>query len=243
MEKTDPLIPVVTALFHDSGKFVKGKYHADDKPEEEYSAEIARKILKQVKAGKDIIVQVEDALRTLYMNRKGCSIACAIVHDSDFLVKFGYIGITNFFMKAALRGKPLQNAILSSLSKELTYSSTAVFNMITKSARKLALKRSGDSLKFFNSLLSEIKDYGIGNYKIKKIHLGEMIRPENSCIDDSIDIILVEPESCIFCGENLKLSYKRKMGVKCERLVAEFKCISCGKSHEISFCIPEISMG
>jgi HD superfamily phosphodiesterase len=241
MEKVDPLIPVITALFHDSGKFVKGKYHADDRPEEDYSAEIARKILKQVKADKEHILKVEDALRTLYQDRLNSSKASSIVHDADFLVKFGYIGISNFFIKGALRGKPLQEIILSSLSKELTYSLTAEFNMMTKSGKKLAAKRSRYSLKFFDSLLSEIREYGTGNYRIKKVKLDEMERPAGSLIDDRIKIILVEPESCVVCRKKLDLSYSREKGVKCEKLIAKFKCGSCGKLHEISFCIPEIS--
>jgi HD superfamily phosphodiesterase len=243
MEKTDPLLPVITALFHDSGKFVKGKYHADDKPEEDSSAEIARKILKQVRADKEHIAAVEDALRTLYQDRLNSSKASSIVHDSDFLVKFGYIGISNFFIKGALRGKHLQEMVLSSLSKELTYSSTAVFNMMTKSGKKLAVKRSRDSLKFFHSLLEEISEFSRESYRIKKVKLDEMERPAGSRLDDRIKIILVEPESCVECGGKLNLSYSRKNGVKCERLVAEFKCSSCSRPHEISFCIPEISRG
>ena len=34
-EYIDPVIPVVTALFHDCGKFENGKYHYGEKPEEE----------------------------------------------------------------------------------------------------------------------------------------------------------------------------------------------------------------
>lgn len=243
LEKIDPLIPVITALFHDSGKFIKGKYHIDKKPEEEYSAEIARKILKQVRAQEDHICMVEDALRTLYQDHSRSNAACSIVHDSDFLVKFGYIGISNFFIKGALRGKPLQEIILSSLSKELTYSSTAEFNMMTKSGKKLAVKRSRDSLKFFKSLLSEIREYGTGNYRIKNIKLDKMSRPAGSRIDDNIKIVLVEPESCVICRGDLNLTYDRDKGVKCEKLIAEFKCESCGNINEISFCIPEISRG
>jgi len=46
-ENVDPLIPVVTALFHDCGKFENGKYHDGEKPEEEIGAEIAVRLLKK----------------------------------------------------------------------------------------------------------------------------------------------------------------------------------------------------
>src|SRR4030065_271307 len=46
-EKEDPDLAALTALFHDSGKFAGGRYHADDKPEEEESARLARAILAE----------------------------------------------------------------------------------------------------------------------------------------------------------------------------------------------------
>ena len=46
-EKENPDLAALVALFHDSGKFAGGRYHADDKPEEEESARLARAMLEE----------------------------------------------------------------------------------------------------------------------------------------------------------------------------------------------------
>ena len=40
-EGLDPVLPAVTALFHDAGKFRCGEYHNDESPEEEGAAALA----------------------------------------------------------------------------------------------------------------------------------------------------------------------------------------------------------
>jgi hypothetical protein len=46
-EKESADLAALTALFHDSGKFAGGRYHADDKPEEEEAARLARELLEE----------------------------------------------------------------------------------------------------------------------------------------------------------------------------------------------------
>ena len=46
-EKESADLAALTALFHDSGKFADGRYHADDKPEEEEAARLAREFLEE----------------------------------------------------------------------------------------------------------------------------------------------------------------------------------------------------
>ena len=94
---------VITALFHDSGKFFKGHYHDDEIPEEESAAKLAKKVLAKEGMNPARIETITKAIIALYSDTKPASKITNVVHDADFLAKFGYLGVANFFVKSALR--------------------------------------------------------------------------------------------------------------------------------------------
>ena len=97
------------------------------------------------------VKRVLAGLKALYREKSARSIVADIVHDADFLSKFGSLGVANFFAKAALRGRTIRAAVLQYSSKELTYASCLPQNMRTAAGRELAGRRASQSMKFFSS--------------------------------------------------------------------------------------------
>jgi HD superfamily phosphodiesterase len=235
-EGLDPVLPAVAALFHDAGKFSGGEYHKGDRPEEEGAAALAASALAEKGARASDIVKVRNALRALYDEKARWNAVADVVHDADFLSKFGYLGVAGFFLKSALRGKNLLAAVMSSLSKELTYAEALPRNMRTNAGRKAALRRSRDSLRFFSALLRELEETRGAGFRIKKAPVVLPGAPERS-----VDVLLVVPAECESCGGQWKHELSVEKGVKCRTLEARLRCDGCGDRYEISFCLPELT--
>jgi HD superfamily phosphodiesterase len=234
-EDLDPVLPAVAALFHDAGKFSGGAYHKGDLPEEEGAAALAVSALEGEGARSSDITKVRNALRALYDEKARRNALADVVHDADFLSKFGYLGVAGFFLKSALRGKNLVAAVMSSLSKELTYAEALPRNMRTGAGRKAALKRSRDSLRFFRALLRELEEIRGAGFRIRK---GSVVVPGAPA--RAVDVLLVVPSACESCGGKWTHELSVDKGVKCRTLEARLRCAGCGDSYTISFCLPEV---
>jgi len=235
-EGLDPLIPVVAALFHDAGKFAGGQYHSDDTAEEEESARIAQKLLRQFGMKSAEIRKVVSGLKALYKENARKNTVAAILHDADFLSKFGALGVAGFFIKSALRRRTLRSTVLGYLSKELTYASCLPLNMHTASGRKLAAKKASDSLKFFRALLAELRDARIANLKIRQIRI-----PHPKVKDQVLKVQLVVSPTCPKCGGSGNIAWTTDKGIKCRKLNVDWACSECSERLETSFCLPEIA--
>jgi HD superfamily phosphodiesterase/predicted RNA-binding Zn-ribbon protein involved in translation (DUF1610 family) len=235
-EGLDPLIPVVAALFHDAGKFAGGRYHSDETAEEEESAKIAKNLLHQHGMKSKEIRQVLSGLKALYNERAKRNRVAAIIHDADFLSKFGALGVAGFFIKSALRRRTLRSTVLGYLSKELTYASCLPLNMRTASGRKLAAKKASDSLKFFRALLSELRDARIADLRIRQIRI-----PNPKLKDQILKVQLVVSPTCPQCGGSCNIDWTTDKGIKCRKLNVDWACSQCGERLETSFCLPEIT--
>jgi HD superfamily phosphodiesterase len=234
-EKVDADLAAITALFHDSGKFSEGRYHVNDKPEEEEAARLARIVLGEFGLSKAKIGQVVRALRALYRSGARRNHLSDIVHDADFLSKFGYLGVANFFVKMALRGRNLESTVINSFSKELTYAAVLPANMRTATARRIAKKKSAETLSFYRSCLAELeKDYGIA-FRVRKV---EVRRPGPRGIRTSV--LLVLTDNCGGCGGKWAPEIFTEQGLKCERLKVVLNCAACGEKRSTSFCLPEL---
>ena len=234
-EKIDPLLPVLSALFHDAGKFSGGRYHQNNLREEETAAGIAGRVLRKSGVNARDVRRVASGLRALYHDKAGLNAAANVVHDADFLAKFGPLGVANFFIKSALRGRTLRYAVLEHLSKELTYAACLPLNMRTASGRKLAAKKAADSMKFFRSLLADLRKAGIADFRVRRIRV-----PHPDHRDRSMEIRLVVSPSCLDCGGRWNTAWAMEKSVKCQQLIVESVCRGCGRRIEESFCLPEI---
>jgi len=235
-ENLDPLIPVVAALFHDAGKFAGGKYHSDETVEEEESARIATRLLNDVGMKSSDIRRVLAGLRALYNEKARKNSVANIIHDADFLSKFGALGVAGFFIKSALRRRTLRSTVLGYLSKELTYASCLSLNMRTPSGRKLAAKKSADSLRFFRTLLTELRDARIANLKIRQLRI-----PNPAARNALLKVQLVLSPTCPKCGSGWNPAWTTDKGVKCRKLNVDWTCRQCGERLETSFCLPEVA--
>ncbi len=234
-ENLDPLIPVIAALFHDAGKFAGGQYHQDETIEEEESARIAKQILRQSGMKAADVRQILSGLRALYNEKARKNRIAAILHDADFLSKFGALGVAGFFIKSALRRRTLRSTVLGYLSKELTYASCLPLNMHTAAGRKLAARKATDSLKFFRALLAELREAGIANLRIRLLRIANP-----AAKGQSLKVQLVVSPTCPKCGSGWNLVWTTDKGVKCRKLNIDWSCSHCGEQLETSFCLPEI---
>jgi HD superfamily phosphodiesterase len=235
-EKLDPLIPAVAALFHDAGKFAGGKYHKAETIEEEESARVAERLLRRSSMKPSDIRRVLAGLRALYNEKAGKNRIAAILHDADFLSKFGALGVAAFFTKSALRGRTMRSSVLGYLSKELTYAACLPLNMRTKAGRRLAAGKASDSLKFYHSLLAELRGSGIADLRIRRVRI-----PYPSAARRSIEVHFVISSACPECGGGWEMAWATDQGVKCSRLNINWACAHCGEHVETSFCLPEIA--
>lgn len=241
-ENIDPIIPVIAALFHDSGKFVDGNYHQNEVREEYYAVQVAQKILKEYdnlsEKEKD---EIYSAIDSLYNeNDSNKNLTSKIIHDADFLSKLGFLGISTLFTKLGTRGINLQGFIEKSLSKELSYQFAAPYTMQTISGRKIAEEKIKGSLEFFNNLLNELKESNIASYKIEEIKLKDYSKLFDKTPKDEAKIYLVIPQECELCGRELNYRLETYKGVKCQKLNSQIICNECDNIIEISFCIPEL---
>jgi HD superfamily phosphodiesterase len=235
-EGIDALDAVITALFHDSGKFLEGRYHDDDTPEEETASDLAQRILAEEGMDPAKIATITTAIIALYNEQQPASKTTDVVHDADFLAKFGYLGVANFFVKSALRQKNLYKTLVTSLSKELTYAATLKANMRTGAGKKMAEKKSAASQAFYRGLLDELRDAGIAFFKIIEVALPY---PKNP--DKMLTLRMAVPESCPECCSQLSLNFSSQTTTKCEKLTAKIHCAHCPNDYEVSFCLPEIA--
>jgi HD superfamily phosphodiesterase len=235
-EGLDPLIPAIAALFHDAGKFAGGRYHTEGTVEEEESARIASRLLREAGMKASDIRRVISGLKALYREKARKNVLAAILHDADLLSKFGALGVANFFTKSALRGRTIRSAVLGYLSKELTYAACLSSSMHTSAGRKLAAKKAFDSLKFFRLLLCELREARIADLRIKRIRIAHPVYKNRS-----LEVHLVLSAKCPECSHAWSMAWLIEKGVKCTSLNVDLVCSGCGQRIEMSFCLPEIA--
>lgn len=238
LEGVDPFLPVLVALYHDAGKFHDGEYHKDDIPEEEHAAVLAGGMLAGFGLERGDIQAVLAALRALYDDRLPCVGPCRIVQDADRLDKLGALGVGAFFTKATLRGRGLVDALVSTLSRELTYALAAPRSMFTETGKKLAAEKSTRTIGFFDDLVRDLDGWGIASFVRRSIILEEEFRTRDGVSMKTMEVTIVMPSACPDCEAPLELTHERGRGVKCEKLTARFACPGCGYAREISFCLP-----
>ena len=199
---------------------------------------LAAASLEASEARASVVARVGKALRALYDEKARRDPIADLVHDADFLCKFGYLGVAAFFLKSALRGKNLMAAVMSSLSKELTYAEALPRNMRTAAGREAAIKRSRESLRFFRGLLKELEETRGTRFRVRKAAVavpGRKGKPGGT-----VDVLLVVPAFCDACGKPWRYDLSVVPGIKCRTLEARLRCAGCRDAYTISFCLPEL---
>ncbi|MDR0310559.1 MAG: HD domain-containing protein [Acidobacteriota bacterium] len=234
-ENRPPLLPTLAALFHDVGKFAGGNYHEENTIEEEESAETAKRVLSEAGIKPGELAKTLAGIKALYNEKTSKNSIAAIVHDADFLSKFGAMGVAAFFTKATLRGRTIESAMLGYLSKELTYAACLPRNMRTAAGKKLAAQKARDTIGFFRKLLGELREScGVG-LRIRRLRISD---PRSR--KKQLEILLAASTECRQCGSSWRTAWFIEDGVKCTKLNVEWHCAKCGDSLGTSFCLPEV---
>lgn len=224
-EGVDSVSCRLAGLFHDSGKFVDGTYHSGSNKEEDGSV----KVFYEMTAGKGIKPEIVDsvarAILEIYSNTGELSLLAKILFDADNLDKLGLSGVCNFFIKAGLRGKGLNQALLYKIGVELTYARYASQIMMTSTARKLAAEKAPETIGFYYSLLESLKREELFDVQIETVDYKGMI----------LDI--VTHPLCV-CGGQIERKIWDAADLKCQKIYVEHKCRQCTSSFEYQFCRP-----
>lgn len=205
MEGVDSFLPTLVALYHDAGKFHEGTYHQDRIPEEEHAALLAQKMLTEVGLERPAIESVLESLRALYDEHRPCIGPSRIVQDADRLDKLGALGVSAFFTKAALRGRGLVDALVQTLSRELTYARVAPRSMLTASGKKLAIEQSPKTVAFFDNLLEQLESWGIASIECRTIVLDEDFRTRDGATVRGMEVSIAMLRACPDCEGPLAL--------------------------------------
>jgi uncharacterized protein len=241
MEGVDPFLPALVALFHDAGKFHGGEYHKDDIAEEEHAAILAGTMLAEFGMERGEIDTALHALRALYDDRLPCDGPCRIVQDADRLEKLGAMGVGAFFTKATLRGRGLVDALVQTLSRELTYAVTAPRSMFTESGKKIACEQAAKTIAFFDDLLRDLERWGIAAFERRALVVEGDFRTRGGDRVREVEVTIVMPRACPDCAEPIGLSHMCERGVKCDKLTARLACPGCGYARETHFCLPVLA--
>lgn len=244
MEGVDPFLPILVALYHDAGKFLGGRYHNDGIAEEEHAALLAGKMLSNFGLRRNDIDTVIEALRAMYDERLPCiGDPYRIAHDADRLDKLGPMGVGAFFTKAALRGRSLVDALVQTLSLELTHTLAAPLSMFTESGRKLAAEQAGKTIVFFDQLLEQLENWGIASFERHTIFLDEDFLTRSGAIVRGREVSLAMLRACPNCQAPLALTHRREQDVKRVRsiFVARFQCSCCSYEVGIKIALPVLA--
>lgn len=238
MEGVDALLPVLVALYHDAGKFHEGEYHQDNVPEEEHAAILAGRMLAESGAERADIDAVLAALRSLYDDRLTSLEPCRIVQDADRLDKLGALGVGAFFTKATLRGRGLVDALVHTLSRELSYALAAPHSMLTETGKRLAGEQTAKTVAFFDELLHDLERWGIAAFERRPLLVEGDFRARDGASVQNVEVTIVMPRACPDCEAPIALTHRSVRGLKCDMLKARFACVACDYARDISFCLP-----
>ena len=224
----DPVAGRIAGLFHDAGKFAKGRYHDDDRPEEERSVDALVEMSRDLNLDPELIDTVSESIRQLYRDDPDPTELTKVLFDADNADKMGAAGLVNFFVKAGLRGSGLSPGLLYRLTVELTYSRHAPNRMMTAPGRAIAEKRSPYAMEFIKNLLEQLKEDGLYDFRIEEVDF------------EGLTIDVVSPFSCD-CGGELERKVWGVPGIKCLEIHISHSCTRCDYKNEIKFCNSRLS--
>lgn len=236
-EGVDPTLCRLAGLFHDAGKFVNGAYHVGQTKEEDGSVRILYELAKGRDIRPEIVEQVATAILQLYSDGPKRSngseatektLLARILFDADNLDKLGLSGVANFWIKAGLRGRGLNRALLYRIGVELTYARYAPRIMTTSTGRRLAAEKAPETIDFYHGLLQALGCDGLFEFRVIEVDYEGM----------TLDI--VAPVACV-CGGRMKRRIWDDPGLKCRKLHVEHRCETCRDTHELQFCRPLLS--
>ncbi len=177
-EGLDPSTCRLAALFHDAGKFHRGRLHGDDQPEEVHSVEVFERLARQHGIAERQVDEIGEAILQLYRADPEPTPLARVLFDADNLDKLGYLGAANFFVKRGLRGGGISPSFMFQFTVELTYARHAVGCMQTEAGKTWARRRAPQTQQFFTSLIEQLREDGIADLVVNR---DQLRRPVDRC--------------------------------------------------------------
>jgi len=146
----------LAALLHDIGRPIEkeaGKHHAL------LSAEIARKLLTELRLESELVERVCEAIKShsFSLGTRPISIEAKILSDADKLDAIGAIGISRCFMLAGATNRSIPDTIKHFHEKLLKLKGM----LFTDLAKEIAEKRHNFMEKFLKRLKEELRESGM----------------------------------------------------------------------------------
>ena len=227
-EGLDPSTCRLAALFHDAGKFHRGRRHGDSEPEEKHSVEVLCQFAQSHGIPSSQVAEISEAILQLYRYDPDPTPLARVLFDADNLEKLGYLGAANFFVKRGLRGQGISPEFMVQFTVELTYARHAVGCMQTDAGRIWARRRAPQTQHFFRSLLDQLREDGLADLVINELEF------------DGLAIDAVVPSTCS-CGRGLVPEIWQDEGIKCRKIHLVHACHDCDNRYEVRFCRPRLA--
>ena len=226
-EGLDPSTCRLAALFHDAGKFHRGRRHGDALPEEQHSVEVLGQFAQPHGISESQVAEISEAILQLYRCDPEPTLLARVLFDADNLEKLGFLGVANFFVKHGLRGQGISPEFMVQFTVELTYARHAVACMQTDAGRSWARRRAPQTQRFFRSLLDQLREDGLAELVINELEF------------DGLTIDAVVPSTCR-CGRGLVPEIWQDEGIKCQKIHLVHACRDCDDRYEVRFCRPRL---
>ncbi len=228
-EGVDPLACRMAGLFHDAGKFSGGRYHQDERPEEESSVDCLRELGEKFGLEPQLVNDVAEAILQLYRDDPEPSPLAAVLFDADNMDKLGPLGVANYFAKVGLRGRGISTSSILRLTVELTYARHAPLCLVTETGRRLAQPRAAATIRYIHDLIDSLREDGLYDFRVEEVEFGGLI----------LDV--VAPAACE-CGGKLERSLWEVPGMKCSEIHLKHACADCGREQKLRFCKPRLNV-
>ena len=229
--RTDGIDPVacrLVGLFHDAGKFAGGRYHEDERPEEEASVDALRAMAAEHGLSAALVDDVAEAILQLYRDDPEPTDLARVVFDADNLDKLGPLGVANYFVKAGLRGGGVSTRLLTRLTVEMTYARHAPRCLLTEAGRAMAAARGPQTVRFLTELLDTLREDGLFDLRVEEVDFAGLM------------LSVVAPAAC-GCGGPLERRLRESPGLKCSEIHLVHHCSSCAREWKMRFCRPRLT--
>lgn len=233
-EKEDRQCAALAGLFLEAGRPGNGKRRGKGVSPGEAASRMAREVLDEAGLPPAVTGHVIRAVQSFHLPGPRRNRLADIIHDAHALADSGCLGVARFFGGFAMKGRLMDEAVSASLSEEMTRAGLLPMSMRTAAGRRLAVKKSRDSLRFYKDFLAELESihnvrFRVGSYEVKGLKKDG--RP--------VAVTLVLPVACSSCGGRIEVEPVQSRRREPREFAASVKCPECRTGFDLALRLPE----